>query len=90
MTTKTGGSHDADHVYDTKSPFLTPRVAGDAPTLDGLIRDLGDDTIETREAATRELLKHGGLSIPWLRRALSSEDAEVRSRAAAIFEEVWR
>jgi uncharacterized repeat protein (TIGR01451 family) len=46
-----------------------------------LIKDLGDDSFSVREKANKQLVKLGVASLPAIRQAASSEDAEVRSRA---------
>jgi hypothetical protein len=53
--------------------------------IDSLITQLGDDSFQVREAATRQLEKRSD-AIPALRRALTSPDAEVARRAGAILD----
>lgn len=58
-----------------------------APVGD-LIRDLGSDDPGAREQAVQDLIKVGEPSLPDLRAALLSADAEVRARAACAIEAV--
>ncbi len=55
--------------------------AGSEARVQALVRQLGDDSFDKRERASRELLALGGLARPFLRQAVSSPDAEVRRRA---------
>ena len=48
------------------------------------IADLGHESIETREKATKDLLRAGEESLPLLREALKSGDAEIASRARQL------
>ena len=48
------------------------------------IGDLGHELIETREVATKELLRAGEASLPFLRDALKSADPEVVNRARRL------
>src|SRR5687768_13139288 len=50
--------------------------------LAGLVRQLGDDSFDAREAATRSLLRAGRLAVPLLAAAQRDGDAEVARRAA--------
>jgi hypothetical protein len=50
-----------------------------------LIQDLGDDSFQTREKASKRLLEIGEPALPALQKALKSEDAEVRWRASRIY-----
>ncbi|HUU59485.1 MAG TPA: HEAT repeat domain-containing protein, partial [Phycisphaerae bacterium] len=66
----------------------TTRPAIDARTIAALIRQLGDDKWTVREAATRELAKIGAPALPAVRRAMLSNDLEVRERAKIIYQEI--
>ncbi|HZY83573.1 MAG TPA: HEAT repeat domain-containing protein [Gemmataceae bacterium] len=46
-----------------------------------LVRQLGDDSFDRRERASRELVALGGLARPFLRQAATDPDAEVARRA---------
>jgi hypothetical protein len=46
--------------------------------------DLGNEAIETREAATKELMKAGETALPIIRDALKSPDGEVSARARLL------
>ncbi|MEM8883914.1 MAG: PDZ domain-containing protein [Planctomycetota bacterium] len=50
-------------------------------TVEELIADLGHETYEVREAATKELIAKGAAAVPALEKAITSEDVEVRMRA---------
>ena len=53
--------------------------------IDGLIRKLGADKVETREAASKRLEKIGAPALPALREAAKTDtDAEVRLRAGRL------
>jgi len=66
----------------------TTRPASDARTIAALIRQLGDNKWAVREAATRELAKIGAPALPAVRRAMLSNDLEVRARAKIIYQEI--
>jgi hypothetical protein len=57
------------------------------PTVEQLIARLGDKDFQTREAAHRALLERPE-ALPALRKALSSDDAEIRRAAATLLEEL--
>lgn len=46
-----------------------------------LVKKLGDDSYEVREAATKQLVEMGEKAVPELEKALKSDDLEVRLRA---------
>jgi hypothetical protein len=48
------------------------------------IADLGNEAIETREAAMKELTKAGEAALPFVREMMKSTDAEVASRARLL------
>lgn len=56
-------------------------VAQDEPAIQDLIKRLDDSDLEAREKAMRELIKIGAKALEPLRKAASSESAEVRVRA---------
>lgn len=56
--------------------------------VDALIRDLGADAVETREAAHAELLKIGKPALDALRKAAASTDPEVSARARRIVRKI--
>jgi hypothetical protein len=60
----------------------------DLAAVEALVRDLGDDSFQTRESATNKLTLIGGPALPHLEKALTSTDAEVRRRAALIKETI--
>jgi hypothetical protein len=53
-----------------------------------LIRDLGDDAYEVRESASTRLALVGEPALPYVEKALSSDDVEVRRRAADLKERI--
>src|SRR4051794_5552289 len=53
-----------------------------------LIEKLGDDDFDVREAATERLMLAGEPALAALRKALSSDDLEVRRRARRIVDSV--
>lgn len=53
----------------------------DQAQIDALIRDLGADASETRDAAQAKLIELGKAAIPSLEKATKSQDLEVSSRA---------
>lgn len=62
--------------------ILTGFCLAQAPNLEPLIRQLGDEDFETREKATRLLEEQGEVARPLLSKAASeSKDAEIRKRA---------
>jgi hypothetical protein len=48
------------------------------------VADLGNEAIETRETAMKELTKAGETALPYIREATKSSDAEVASRARLL------
>lgn len=76
--------------------LLLPAMAQEAPKrgdpvqarVRELIRELGAEEYATREAADRELRKIGRPAVPELKKALESEDLEIRERARRILGEV--
>jgi hypothetical protein len=48
------------------------------------IAELGNESIETREKATKELLRAGEASLPFVREALKGGDAEIVARARQL------
>jgi hypothetical protein len=57
-----------------------------AVEMKGLIRQLGDENFEVRQAASRKLLKVGLAALPYLEDATESADPEVCSRAWHIID----
>ncbi|MEZ6183795.1 MAG: hypothetical protein R3F62_02165 [Planctomycetota bacterium] len=55
--------------------------AQDAPTIDALVRQLGAESSDARDAAQAKLIELGQAAVPALRKATESEDLEVASRA---------
>jgi HEAT repeat protein len=70
--------------------FLRKRVAkeGDAARLRSLVRQLGDESWQAREQASRELVAAGTLARGLLREALDDPDREVAWRAARCLAQI--
>jgi hypothetical protein len=68
--------------------FIRKRIltAAEIERIDALVRRLGDMEFRNRVQASRDLKDIGKASLPKLRLALKSKDAEVRRRAAEIIE----
>lgn len=62
----------------------------DKARIDRLVQDLGSDSADIRETATRELRNLGSAVLPQLREAAKSPDAEVAYRAERLVEEIQR
>src|SRR5262245_35557560 len=58
------------------------RAPGAGPDIPALIKQLGDDDFDKREAASAALVKAGKAALPDLRKAAASTDREVSRRAA--------
>lgn len=56
--------------------------------IDRLIRQLGDDDFDVREAASKELEKIGEPALAALQKARGSDDLEVRRRASRLVERI--
>ena len=74
--------------------LLGGAVAGEPPRpkaaeIERLIVQLGSDTFDEREAASKALVGIGEPALPALRRASSSEDAEVRRRARDVMKATY-
>jgi hypothetical protein len=67
---------------------LTGKVEGkaDVAIVEKLIGELGDDAFRVRESASTKLALVGEPALPFLDKALKSEDPEVRRRARALKE----
>jgi len=66
---------------------MTAELAVAEPAdLAQLIRDLGDEKHETREAASAKLRALGPVAIPALKKAAEADDPEVRARARELME----
>jgi hypothetical protein len=55
--------------------------------IEALIKQLGDDNYERREAAQKELIGIGAPAIPAVKKALLGQDAEVTRRCKAIIDD---
>ena len=64
-----------------KAPAPAEPAAEAAKEIARLIRDFGSEDFEVRDAASRDITRHGAAAIGALRQALKSPDAEVASRA---------
>jgi hypothetical protein len=68
------------------APALAPAQKEEAsvPSVEQLVRRLGDEDFGKREAATRALRAAGSRALPSLRKALRHPDLEVRKRAGRL------
>src|SRR5437762_2872147 len=64
-------------------PFVPIRLGAEAE-VNRVIKQLGDDDFDKREAATKRLEEIGEPALDALHKATTSEDAEVRRRAEDI------
>jgi WD40 repeat protein len=71
---------------------LLPLRAGEPKPseIERLIRQLGSDDFEKREAASKRLEAIGAPALDLLRKAAADEDAEIRQRAATLVETIER
>jgi outer membrane protein assembly factor BamB len=69
---------------DTQAP-PAPQAAG-KPAISAAVRNLGDASWRIREDAQKQLIDAGAPAIEELRKALQSEDVEVRQRAQNILQ----
>jgi HEAT repeat protein len=53
-----------------------------------LVKQLGSDNFDTRQKATEQLIKIGAPAVAELRKAVKSDDAEVRHRARAVLDTI--
>jgi hypothetical protein len=60
----------------------------DQDALKKMIRNLGDDSFDIREQASKDLVKRGRLSLPYLKAVLDDSDAEVAKRARECVDEI--
>jgi hypothetical protein len=63
-------------------------TAADVKRLETLVRQLGDERFEAREAAAKELVGRGAAAAPLLRQARRDPDAEIARRAALCLEQI--
>src|SRR5262249_21633193 len=64
----------------------TPAV--DLDRIGELVEMLGSKSFRTRNRAEQDLIRLRGLAVPWLERAASSDDIEVRRRATHCLDEI--
>jgi hypothetical protein len=76
-------------VAPSRLPCLAEEPTDAKQDLDGLIAQLGSESFEVREAATRRLMQREEAA-PALRRALKSSDSEVARRAREILDALAR
>ncbi len=67
---------------------MTPVVAQDTSGIESLIEQLGDADFTVREDATAKLIELGDEAVPFLEKALHSEDPEVTWRAEQALEAI--
>jgi len=57
--------------------------------IEQLVKQLGDDSFDVREKATKELIEIGAPALPQLRKAIKdNKDLELRNRAKAIIDKI--
>jgi hypothetical protein len=71
-------------------PFLRSRVLnkGARDELRALIRQLGDDSFEAREKASRRIVEIGSFALPFLKTAQRGAEPEVRRRLTVCIAEI--
>ena len=77
-------------VFLTLALAVPSAFAQEAPgaRIEKLVKQLGSDEYQEREDASRKLKEIGRPAIPALKKALKSEDLEVRLRAESILKEI--
>lgn len=72
------------------SQIFSPRVlaAHDAEEIERLVKQLGSEDFREREAAMESLRRIGRATLPALRKAQSSADAEIRRRAKKLLDQM--
>lgn len=84
----------ADAGSSADGPSLVAFLKGRIPTaqqrerLPAMVRQLGDESFDNREQASKALRDAGPVALPLLQAALSSSDVEVVRRATACCEEI--
>jgi hypothetical protein len=70
--------------------FLRARTLeeGDVAKLEAFVRQLGDDSYEEREKASRALAGYGRLALPFLRAGARDRDAEIARRSREALEAI--
>jgi hypothetical protein len=71
----------------SKDPALSERSESKG-RIDALVKDLGADTSDVRDRATKELEKIGPATVPALKEAAKSDDPEVAWRARTILDHI--
>ena len=96
LTMPLGGGNDLLDFIETEEFWKAQRVAVSvesmsaelstkaAPDISALLAKLGDADFKTRATATKKIRAMGPGVVPQLRKATSSSDAEVASRAASL------
>src|SRR5260370_19712941 len=74
--------------YLCSAVLISAVLGGEAEEIRRLIQQLGDDDVQCREVASNRLVEKGEPALDALRRALRSEDAEVRRRAKDIIDQI--
>jgi hypothetical protein len=77
---------DLAHIADGKAVDLKTNTARevDAAQIEALIRDLADQRFRVRQTATTKLRLLGEPALPYLNKAIKSDDVEVVSRAKRL------
>ncbi len=75
-------------ALSTDDPAPEETTGDKGADIELLIESLSSSDYEKREGANRDLLKVGEIALPSLRKALESDDAEVRRRATALIDAI--
>jgi hypothetical protein len=79
----------AERLWPPGPPTKPPELRGDELSrARALVEKLNDDSIEAREAATRDLLKFGPSAVPLLEENLRRKEAEIVARCSALIEKL--
>ena len=65
-----------------------PPATVSAARITALIEQLGDDSFDRREAASKALIDIGVPAVPFLRKATTSKDLEIRCRAERVIQAI--
>lgn len=71
-------------------PAPAEPTAAEKADIEKMIRELGADAFETREAASASAVKLGAVALPALRKAAAGEDMEVTARATKAVADIER
>lgn len=78
-------------LENTPKPLTSdtkPKTSIEESSIEELIQQLGDDDWQVRDKAQQELIKIGQLALPNLKKALTSNDSEIQTRAKYIIKKL--